>query len=143
MISSADMLSGLRRFLKDAQFQSSPELERLLQDLETQAGPGTPEQWQQSLKDALPELLKLRAQIPELLVQDLPPQSPARDAQSAAEKLKLLTSAWERQDGAAVDALLKGLGESPRSERTRIEADVRASISASFANFRMKALGDP
>lgn len=140
-IEQADLLAAIQKLLQSAKTPVTPEVERLLADLQAHTGAGDEGRFLAALQSALPELQALRSQIPAALAEPIaatPPLDPAR-AQAA---LTAIATAWAAQDGAAVDQALATLPAPPDPTPARIEREVRDSISAHFAGFRLKPLSE-
>ena len=150
-----DLIAGIRALLRAGEIEATPELERLITELEPLNTAEERARLETALRQALPELRELRNRIPELLTQPLPPgilspevaaARPSLAPERAKGLLAELTEAWSRRDGTRVDAILRTLeAELPGSgeaERRRVDAEVRSSISASFAGFSLPSLGE-
>lgn len=145
-MSRLDLVAGLRELARRGDL-GSPEVDRLLAELDAALGPEERTRLENALRDALPELRQLRDRAPELLSQPVPEgTASALPPDKARGLIAELAEAWGKKDSARLDAILSALEAtlpgSREAERRRIESDVKASISASFKGFSLPALGD-
>lgn len=68
-MSRLDLVAGLRELARRGDL-GSPEVDRLLAELDAALGPEERTRLENALRDALPELRQLRDRAPELLSQD-------------------------------------------------------------------------
>ena len=124
-----DLIAGIRALLRAGEIEATPELERLITELEPLNTTEERARLETPLRQALPELRELRNRIPELLTQPLPPgilspevaaARPTLAPERAKGLLAELSEAWSRRDGTRVDAILRTL-----------EAEVPGSIEMS------------
>jgi uncharacterized protein with von Willebrand factor type A (vWA) domain len=142
-----NIVGAVRGLLREAKVEVTPELDRMLVELDSYQTLEDRQKLEDALRAALPELRDLKRQVGDLLEQPEPEgKAPALSPDRAKGLLAELSEAWSRRDGKRVDAILRALeAELPGSaeaERRRIESEVRSSIAASFSGFSLKPLSE-